>query len=845
MAFNNSMRRMQFDGAPNSPSSVYSKMTARDFDLSVTMSPNDISAITKSRAFNDTTLRHVLDSTSIAGLELKASKEVDDLSEVFYEVLQSSNSSDVLEMIGRFAQSCCDSLEKINPWERFVPKNSWLSEEADTWRLLYCLYLDSIQGIETPAPLKEYEKLSPRKLISDLFQSDAELRLMQLIVDWLENCAAYHDSAIPSASRTGGTVHWENTLHHLENGMSLFDAESAATFVTELDPDAPRRQKKTLHPLDQEDEKTLCQSIFKELRCGRFEEAVSLCISAGQMWRAIILRGHVLLHYPEPPKIDATFPMVGNPSRDLWKWSCLGLLTETEENTYFRATLGVLCGHLPSLLTVCSASREDLLWAHLRVQIELRVDQFLKEHHTTALLFGSDQNLLQQFEQPTELSLHRIFGCVNALHKTKFETYYQEMQRHLMLEQVNSMLRKAAEWVGTADFNFIRFLAHIILVLRRVGKDPVEDVSDNILKAYVEKLIEKVDGATISPELIAYYTSTLPMKYQVEKYSQLMWLVEAKDDRARVMESGKQAGLDVEAAARETVKYAVKILKERSPNDPDNDSTMIGGTEENDQQLMQRVAGCLEWFSFYPSQIAVAVQMSNAIIRTLIFKGDADSATGVLSRLLQFSPPNAISKNLTSTSNDLREHMCLKAYLEAINGYATWYRQHVGGRPKSPEPLPNNYSFTDKVHYEQIKAQAAAQQERWTAAGLHQARHTKQLLYNVLLFPRGWLADDITSDEQPADYNEEESAEREKELLALRKLCIPEIVLLLLKILQGGNVDGHTEAVRLSEIIASEVYQLYKLFSKHKLREVLHKISDSSLSMLESNRDPWAFEINE
>lgn len=40
-----------------------------------------------------------------------------------------------------------------------------------------------------------------------------------------------------------------------------------------IDPDAPHYQRKPLHDLDSEDDKRLAKCIFKEIRCGKLEEA--------------------------------------------------------------------------------------------------------------------------------------------------------------------------------------------------------------------------------------------------------------------------------------------------------------------------------------------------------------------------------------------------------------------------------------------------------------------------------------------------------------------------------------------------------------------------------------------
>jgi nuclear pore complex protein Nup107 len=45
---------------------------------------------------------------------------------------------------------------------------------------------------------------------------------------------------------------------------------------------------------------------------------------------------------------------------------------------YTRATFAALCGHLPALVDVCE-SWEDLLWAHFRILVDVRVEKEIRE----------------------------------------------------------------------------------------------------------------------------------------------------------------------------------------------------------------------------------------------------------------------------------------------------------------------------------------------------------------------------------------------------------------------------------------------------------------------------------
>lgn len=791
---------------------------------------------------NDTSLRQVLDESSMLVAPGNAG---DGLSEAFFEIIQTSRPNDVLDTLARLSQVCCDSLELVDPWNRYNAHNYWLAEEANTWKLLYCLYSDSIT--DHPDSIDELlteTTLSQQTLVGALFQCDSELRLLQLLVDWLEASAAYQVEATKtSAPVIGNNIHWGNTLHQLLIGSSLFNKEKNKAMITCMDPDAPRRQKKAIHSEDQQDDIDLCKRIFTEVRCGKFKEAVSLCISAGQAWRGAVLQGWRLLHYLPRDDLNQKLEISGNPSRDLWKWCCLGIASNVTENAHYRATIGILCGHLHSTLQVCQGNWEDLLWAHLRIQIEARVDRFLREHHATASANTTPSDVLEMLQselQIEELSLQQVFNAINALMGSKKESHYQTCQKHLMLGHVRAIMQDSLQWIDNAEERFIRFLAHLVLVLRQMGKDPQHDIGDRILEKYVAQLIQRLtDGTVECPELIAFYSSTVPVDRQVYLFADLMDRVYKSDYRQGVVEAGTRANLDVAASARVAIKKAITDIQQGYGN-IDMSFTQTAAVEK-DKSLVGKVISSLEWLALLPDHLEDAVWLSNAMIRTFIFIGNTDAASSCLVNLNVMFPE--FVKKISPSSSELREHLCLKAYLEALEGFATWYRHFISGQPKEIEPLPAEASFTDKVHHEQQCAQVEQQKARWANAVLHQSRHTKNLLYNVLLFPGGWLQDETDSTSSP-NFSEEEKNEREKQLNTLRRLCIPEITILILKVLQSNeDVDNHREAVKLSNLIAAENRSLYKVFTKDKLIELLDMIKESSLKLLEKDLDIFGSEV--
>ncbi|XP_050677852.1 nuclear pore complex protein Nup107 [Leptidea sinapis] len=817
------------------------QILGRDEALNLSPILNDTSLF---KTLNDSSLRQVLDESSIV---LNTGTAGSSLSELFFEIIQSSRPSDILDTLSRLAQACCDSLELVEPWNRYNAQNYWLAEEANTWRLLHALYSDSIaEGPDTFENIITQTTISQHTLVTALYRSDSEIRLLQLLVDWLEATAAYQDEATQtSAPVVGNNIHWGNTLHQLLIGSSLFNKDKNKAMITCMDPDAPRRQNKTIHSDDLKDDNDLCKRVFTEFRCGKYNEAVSLCISAGQAWRGAILQGWKLLHYEKREENSNTLELKGNKSRGLWKICGLAIANNTSENMFYRATVGLLCGHLQSAVPVCQGNWEDLLWAHLRVQIEAKVDKFLNEHHATAEANTTPPEVLELLQselQVVEISLEQIFNAVKSLMDGKKESNYQTVQRYLMLGHIRSIMQDSTQWVDNTDERFIRFLAHLVLVLRHMGKDPQHDVGDMILEKYVLQLIENlVDGACESPQIIAYYTATVPRERQTLVFAEFMEKIHKSCYREGIVKAGLTAGIDVAESARLTIKRAITDTTQSYGN---FDMNMTQTTAvEKEKDVVGKLISSLEWLSLLPNQIVEGLWLSNAMIRTFIFMGNTDAAIACLSSMKNLFSDfmNSVAKN----SAELREHLCLKAYLDALDGFATWCRHYISGQPRDVEPLQPDASFADKVHHEQKCAQVEQQKARWKNATLHLSRNTKSLLYNVLKFPGGWLLDENDSTSSKY-FSEDDREDRLKQMDTLRRLCIPEAVNLILKILQSNdNVDSHKEAVQLSNLIAAENRGLYKVFTKNKIQDLLERIKESCLVLMEKDRDMFGYELNE
>lgn len=118
---------------------------------------------------------------------------------------------------------------------------------------------------------------------------------------------------------------------------------------------------------------------------------------------------------------------------------------------------------------------------------------------------------------------------------------------------------------------------------------------------------------------------------------------------------------------------------------------------------------------------------------------------------------------------------------------------------------------------------------------------TTDALFNVLLFPeKGWLNDPFISKE-PENAALLQWENRQLQMEKLRSICLPEVVVLLQDVMIKS--EDYAGCIRLADEIADESRQLYKVYTKHKLAELLAKIADTSLVLLNKKLDPWGYPL--
>ncbi|KAF7644664.1 hypothetical protein LDENG_00218040 [Lucifuga dentata] len=673
---------------------------------------------------------------------------------------------------------------------------------------------------------------SEKVVVEHLFQRDAVIRQSQLVVDWLESIAKDQIGDFSdNIEFYTKNVCWENTLHALKLRRTS-GAVFTVPLVTELDPDAPLRQQRPLADLDREDDARLLKNLFSLIRAGMTQEAQRLCMRCGQAWRAATLEGWKL--YDDPNMSSGSVkvqPVEGNPHRGIWKACCWRLAEEEQLNRYERAIYASLSGNLKPLLAVCE-SWEDYVWSYFRVMVDSLVEQELMSSGMTHQEVG----ILPREYLEANWTMEKVFEELQASESERVlagsREHYHIIHKFVILGDLDGLLEEFSDWLTASKplpSHLLRFMTHLLLFFRSLGLALKEEVCVEVLKVYVSLLIRDQQC-----DLVASYVSQLPADLATAQYATFLETINQPELRPHCLQLATSAGLDVAAVT----KLVVEKVRERDGTEFSHHSQNL---ESETTQEDQRKIDVIDWLLFEPAHRAEALKQSNAIMRKFLALQKHDAAKAVFTKVPEDSMKEIYrqwAEFCQSTplpaedENAIREHLCIRAYLEAHEAFTDWF-SHSSSAPQKPVPVPE-VKFTERVANEMREREYQASLSAWSCRMDVLTEDVKERIYNVLLFvDGGWMVDNRQDSEQ--------DAERRHQMAVLRSLCLPRLTFLLLSVLQ--NSSRHQEALQLADIISSEQHRLYQVFSKDELRRFLQKLRESSLSLLDGGFDPLGYEL--
>ncbi|XP_071089771.1 nuclear pore complex protein Nup107-like [Haliotis cracherodii] len=769
-----------------------------------------------------------------------------------------SGQNSVLDLLLDYENVCSDQviiLRKLairatkqqDRFQRTFDTFELLDKEKMTWQLVRSLYRDRLDWgvtgsedeedmmVDKPPPVSSP---SEQNIMKTLFEKDSTVRQSQLVVDWLENCAEDSLSMLADNVKffSDQAVAWENTLHQLQNKARGVPTTSDRDLVDQLDPDAPIRQSKILDDLDKEDETRLLQHLFACIRAGQLDKAQEVCQTCGQSWRAATLEGWRLFHDPNYESLghDGQIGSVqGNSYRDVWKLVCWNMAQESKFNLYEKAIYAVLSGNLKAVLPVCR-TWYDYLWAYYKVMVDVKVEQELRLNSMADRLQEDMPNeYWEKLIEPSQV-FQDIEASFDKLVRSESQKWFHVIQKYIILGDVDALIEVMYNWVRRdrqkLPPHLVRFMAHLVLFLRAIGHSTKEELCTTILETYVEDLINNKHK-----HQVAHYVATLPKESQVIWYAKFLEGIDNKEERQHCLQLAEEEGLNIPLITKtvvENIRHRDSDVKVKA------DMPVETAVSEEDRKKIEAI----DWLVFDQSQRSEAVKQANAVMRSFIAVKKHVAAREVFDKLpadsvdviyrIWLSKTGSTSL-LSSEENAIREYMCIKAYLDAIESFNDWFSLCHHGKPAKPD-LTVGASFTDRVAYEHRMKQYQLEVDRWKHTLLMQTKTTKDRIYNVLLFTDGgWMVD------QREEKNVDES--RHHQMALLRQLHLPALCLNLHYVLHTSELFA--ECLQLADYVSAERYQLYKEFNKDDLQRLLRHIRDSSLALLDQNKDPLGYQL--
>lgn len=270
------------------------------------------------------------------------------------------------------------------------------------------------------------------------------------------------------------------------------------------------------------DEERLIQLIFAFVRSGDIAKAVDLCVHSGQPWRAAaLMAAEVYRDKNYDCQDDFVADPSGNQSRDIWKATVWRVVENKLLSAHERATMGILAGHLPSVLPVC-ASWQDYLWAYTSCVAECQRDLDLRKssEEPLAKLPSTSSTPFSRLD----LKWPEIFGELEASANQQVvlsaKDPFRVVQKLLILNDATMAVSWLQRWLienPKAPRHLLRFVAHVILALRLFGLEFNENEGNDAIVIYVQSLIQER-----RIPLIATYSATLPHDLQVYWYSRFL-----------------------------------------------------------------------------------------------------------------------------------------------------------------------------------------------------------------------------------------------------------------------------------------------------------------------------------
>ncbi|KAG5361340.1 Nucleoporin nup107 [Yarrowia sp. C11] len=581
---------------------------------------------------------------------------------------------------------------------------------------------------------------------------------------------------------------------------------STSTLVSEMDADAPLRQKKPIASEDAGYDSKFFHAIFDLIRRRQIKEASQLAEKTGNLSLKMAIGGLAAMEDTDVDPLDDA-KAVGTTRTALWRRMCLSVAA-SPVGEYEKAVYGFLGGDVGTVLGV-SKSWETQLLAYTNNMCSDQFEQALNEAHrvsskTKSLIplvcpghVASMRDALELLSESSDIDVKRqalnpIRTFVGAVINNTIETIASTSSEALRVAASTGQPNPVSE-----SAIILRVLVHLLLALRNgYGGQKKLDISHyNIISAYVERL-----AGEGHMDLVPLYLSFLDPEDIVNQYSYFLANISDPEERQEQIHLANQNGVDIKACVKAAVarvfdesmaQYVVPEIH-AVKFDPHVDDTDV------------RLYRAVEWFEDV-KMWSETIDASVKLLRRFLLCGKVGAAREAGTRLdvpmlMQQYQADTLGSDGHAldelTARELDQLYDLILFLDAIYSW-----EELMSHPRS---LDNNTQIAHKV------ADIAKQSDK---------------------IIQGWLVDLLhqyteNQDIGPQDYTH---------LHHLRQIYIPYVILQLLSVyVRSRHVDANyvTDAIELSVLVADDQQQIYRDFEDSgRLEEFLQSIFQASALM--------------
>ncbi|KAL9585203.1 MAG: hypothetical protein Q9212_001668 [Teloschistes hypoglaucus] len=538
-------------------------------------------------------------------------------------------------------------------------------QEEQTWHLLGLMLQVEYPSFESTSKAEarclerpgEEEELhqfsSERSVWLRFLASDDQAWERHTVVEWLKTTARDSGQDIEKAfqdletSADRGSGLWAHSWLHTKEAIkgqkrlrswpqalapdapgiddSLRTSNGTHSLITQLDPDAVTRQDRALETPDANFERATWLTCWEMLRRGKDWESIrEWCQDRVEHWRAITIRGeprHPIGHDAKTP--PQTRPGNGWPSRALWRKSCALAARTGVMDKYEAAVYGLLSGHLPSVLKVCT-SWNDYLFAHYNSYLLCSFEQYVSVHFpdhsprglqdgigafTSSMTGGrrthSGNHLIKKMSGLTTLAKEakdpfkllqgsligrsfQNFVRSHGLELAHFQERARTATKHPLREHEATSIDYETALVKPDDYQIIRVIAHILLIYQELGFKPQSSEQDYGSETFIDSYIEFLSKAG-KQQLLPLYASRLSPQRAVSCLGRQLPLIRDYGERQTMMRLMKQYEIDVPGVLNHQLQI---IISERNSREfPNQDSSGFPNLSILDKQSEKQQSG--------------------------------------------------------------------------------------------------------------------------------------------------------------------------------------------------------------------------------------------------------------